>query len=201
MRWLAAVAWPSMRQVQVGHAEHDRLRRAQRRMVKAGEERLQVRSPRPQSPDGMPGSTDTELTRNIGLRRLVFWLVCCCDVLQRENVSCYMCLMSRENGDLAEAIAALRAGLEAALAEGSGKDVQFGLGDVELTLQLVADKHAGGKIGWSVLGVDAGGKSERTHSMKLVLQPRFRQKDGSYIGDFTITDRPDTAPDVGVNRT
>lgn len=104
-------------------------------------------------------------------------------------------------GDLAEAIAALRAGLEAALEEGRGKDVQFGLGDVELTLQLVADKHAGGKIGWSVLGVDAGAKSERTHSMKLVLQPRFRQGDGSYSGDSTIADRMNGTPGIGVNRT
>ena len=71
--------------------------------------------------------------------------------------------MTQETGDLAEAIAALRADLEAALAEGQGKDVQFVLGDVELTLQLVADKHAGGKIGWSVLGVDAGAsRSGRT---------------------------------------
>ena len=109
--------------------------------------------------------------------------------------------MAQELGDLAEAVASLRAGLEAALTEGRGKDVQFGLGDVELTLQLVADRRAGGKIGWSVLGVDAGSSSERTHSVKLVLRPRFRQDDGRYSSDFTIVDRPDTAPGVGVNRT
>jgi hypothetical protein len=114
---------------------------------------------------------------------------------------CYKWLMSQELGDLAEAVASLRADLEAALAEGQGKHVQFGLGDVELTLQLVADKHAGGKIGWSVLGADVGGKSERTHAVKLVLQPLFRQEDGSYSGDFTIADRPDGAPGVGVPRT
>jgi hypothetical protein len=110
--------------------------------------------------------------------------------------------MSQEIGDLAGAIAALRADLEAALAEGQEKDVQFGLGDVELTLQLVADKHAGGKIGWSVLGVDAGGKSERTHSVKLLLKPRFRQEDGSYIDDFMISERPgEKTPSVGESRT
>ena len=43
---------PRPRQVQVGLAEHDRLRRAQRRVVQAGEERFQVRAPRPQPPDG-----------------------------------------------------------------------------------------------------------------------------------------------------
>ncbi len=109
--------------------------------------------------------------------------------------------MAQEIGDLAEAIAALRAGLEAALAEGQGRDVQFGLGDVELTLQLVADKHAGGKIGWSVLGADAGGKSERTHSVKLVLKPCFRQEDGSYGEQGTIADESEETPGVGVSRT
>jgi hypothetical protein len=109
--------------------------------------------------------------------------------------------MTQEIGDLAEAIAALRADLEAALAEGQGRDVQFGLGDVELTLQLVADKHAGGKIGWSVLGVDAGGKSERTHSVKLMLKPRFRQEDGSYSEQGTIADESEGTPAVGVRRT
>lgn len=109
--------------------------------------------------------------------------------------------MAEEIGDLAEAIAALRADLEVALAEGVGKDVQFGLGDVELTLQLVADKHAGGKIGWSVLGVDAGGKSERTHSVKLVLQPRLKQDDGTYSDGFAIADKADRDPGIGVIRT
>jgi Trypsin-co-occurring domain 2 len=109
--------------------------------------------------------------------------------------------MAQEIGDLAEAVAALRADLESALAEGQGKGVQFGLGDVELTLQLVADKHAGGKIGWSVLGVDAGGKWRRTHTVKLVLQPRFRQKDGSYRKQGRIADQPEGTPAVGISRT
>jgi hypothetical protein len=108
--------------------------------------------------------------------------------------------MAQETGDLAEAIAALRASLEAAVAEGQGKDVQFVLGDVELTLQLVADRHAGGKIGWSVLGVDAGGKSERMHSVKLVLQPRFLQKNGTYRGGRRIADTVDGDVGVGQNR-
>jgi hypothetical protein len=109
--------------------------------------------------------------------------------------------MAEEGGDLVKALAALRADLQTALAEGRGNDVQFGLGDIELTLQLVADKHAGGKIGWSVLGVDAGAKSERTHVVKLTLQPRYRQPDGSYSTDFTIAGQVDGTPDIGVNRT
>jgi hypothetical protein len=108
--------------------------------------------------------------------------------------------MTQEIGDLAESIAALRAELEAALAEGQGRNVQFALGDVELTLQLVADKHANGKIGWSVLGVDAGGRSERTHSVKLVLKPRIRQEDGTHSEDFTIADGTNGDAGVGVSR-
>ena len=49
---------PLRRQVQVGLAEHDRLRRAQRGVVQAAVERLQVRAPVRQSPDGgqeLPG--------------------------------------------------------------------------------------------------------------------------------------------------
>ena len=109
--------------------------------------------------------------------------------------------MTQETGDLAEAIAALRADLEAALAEGQGKDVQFVLGDVELTLQLVADKHAGGED--RLVGPRGGrrGKSERTHSVRLVLQPRFRSKDGTYRGHGRIADTTDWDPRVGVNRT
>lgn len=109
--------------------------------------------------------------------------------------------MAEEGGDLVKALAALRADLQAALEEGQGKDVHFVLGDIELTLQLVADKHAGGKIGWSVLGVDAGAKSERTHVVKLTLQPRYRQPDGSYSADGTIAGQADRAPRVGVDRT
>jgi hypothetical protein len=106
-----------------------------------------------------------------------------------------------EGGDLVKAIAALRVDLQAAMAEGQGTDVQFGLGDVELTLQLVAEKHAGGKIGWSVLGADAGAKSERTHVVKLTLKPKCRQPDGAYSTDFAIADQVDKVPGIGVKRT
>ena len=109
--------------------------------------------------------------------------------------------MAEEGGDLVKALAALRADLQSAVTDGQEKDVQFGLGDIELTLQLVADKHAGGKIGWSVLGVDAGAKSERTHVVKLTLKPRYRQPDGSYSTDFAVADQVDGTPGIGVNRT
>ena len=100
-----------------------------------------------------------------------------------------------------KALAALRADLQSAVTDGQEKDVQFGLGDIELTLQLVADKHAGGKIGWSVLGADAGGKSERTHLVKLVLKPRLRQEDGSFSEQGRIADEAEETPNVGIRRT
>jgi hypothetical protein len=109
--------------------------------------------------------------------------------------------MSGDRGDLADAIAALRADLESAIREGQGKDVQFGLGEIELTLQLVATKHGGGKIGWSVLGVDAGAENERTHVVKLTLKPLKRAADGQYTADFAIADHAATEPGIGGQRT
>lgn len=88
--------------------------------------------------------------------------------------------MAGDAGDLAEAIEALRADLESAIEEGQGKNVQFGVGEIELTLQLVATKHGGGKIGWSVLGLAAGAENARTHTIKLKLTPRRVQADGTY---------------------
>jgi hypothetical protein len=109
--------------------------------------------------------------------------------------------MPEDGGDLVKAIAALRGDLQDAMAEGLGKSVQFGLGDIELTLQLVAQKYGGGKIGWSVLGVNAGAQSERTHIVKLTLKPQYRKSDGTYTADFTIADQADGKPCVDVNRT
>jgi hypothetical protein len=43
--------------------------------------------------------------------------------------------MAEEGGDLVKALASLRADLQAAMAGGRGNDVQFGLGEIELTLQ------------------------------------------------------------------
>lgn len=109
--------------------------------------------------------------------------------------------MTEQGGDLVKAIAALRADLQDAMDEGQGKNMHFGLGDIELTLQLVAEKHGGGKVGWSVLGVDAGAKSERTHVVKLTLKPQYLKPDGTYTEDFAIADQVDVVPDVDPNRT
>jgi hypothetical protein len=109
--------------------------------------------------------------------------------------------MVGEDRELVNAIAALREDLQGAMDEGRGKDMQFGLGDIELTLQLVATKKLGGKIGWSLAGIDAGGQSERTHSVKLTLSPRYRAPDGTYTADFTVADQVEGDPGVGTRRT
>jgi hypothetical protein len=108
--------------------------------------------------------------------------------------------MSGDAGDLVEAIAALRADLESAISDGHGKDLQFGLGEIELTLQLVVTKHGGGKIGWSVLGAEAGVENARAHTVKLTLKPLRRAADGTYTADFTIADQVAAVPGVGIRR-
>jgi len=108
--------------------------------------------------------------------------------------------VSGDVGNLVGAIAALRADLESAIREGHGKDVQFGLGEIELTLQLVATKHGGGKIGWSVLAFDAGAKSERTHTVKLTLKPLQRTADGTYSPNFAIAGHTTVDPGIGSRR-
>lgn len=97
--------------------------------------------------------------------------------------------------DLATAIATLRANLGAALAEGEGSPVKFGLGDIELTMQLVVTKTGGGKLGWSLLGAEASYNSANTHTLKLQLQPNFRQPDRSYTRDGLISSQTAVVPD------
>jgi hypothetical protein len=108
--------------------------------------------------------------------------------------------MPEEDGDLVKAIAALRADLQAAMDEGSDSDMLFGLGDIELTLQLVVTKHGGGKIGWSILAVNAGAQSERSHIVKLTLKPQYRQPDGTYSADVKVAYQADGKPAVSVKR-
>ena len=108
--------------------------------------------------------------------------------------------MPQGDGDLVKAIAALRADLQAAMDEGRDSDMRFGLSDIELTLQLVVEKHGGGKIGWSILGVDAGAQSERTHVVKLTLTPLHRQPDGGYTDDVKVAHQADGKAAVDVNR-
>jgi hypothetical protein len=89
---------------------------------------------------------------------------------------------------LAEAIGALRAELVAAMAEGSGKAMQFALEPIELTFQTVVTKDGDGKIGWKIIEVGGSYQSQTTQSLTLRLTPVWRDKDGRPVRDFTIAD-------------
>jgi Trypsin-co-occurring domain 2 len=94
-----------------------------------------------------------------------------------------------DNDDLgvpvADAIELLRGELEAALAKGTGRDVQFGVSDVTLTVSVVAgkSKDAVGKIRWWV--VEAGGSGtwsrEQTQTLVLTLHPEQVKQDGTRV--------------------
>jgi hypothetical protein len=76
---------------------------------------------------------------------------------------------------LAQAIRALRREILAAIREGEDKDLRFGLGPIELELQLAISREAGGEAGIAFWVVTIGGKGSRTsattHTVKLVLMP------------------------------
>jgi hypothetical protein len=78
-------------------------------------------------------------------------------------------------GGLAETIEALRTELTAAMAEGSGKPLQFELGqvNVELTLAIVREGSGSGGLRFGVVSFGAAGKaaSETTHRLSLTLSP------------------------------
>lgn len=78
-------------------------------------------------------------------------------------------------GGLAETIEALRNELTAAMERGSGKPLQFALGqvDVELTLAIIREGSGSGELRFGVVSFGAGGKaaSETTHRLSLTLNP------------------------------
>ena len=88
-------------------------------------------------------------------------------------------LMGNENGavaaGLAETIEALRAELTAAMARGSGKPLQFELGqvNVELMLAIIREGSGSGGLRFGVVSFGAAGKaaSESTHRLSLTLNP------------------------------
>lgn len=90
---------------------------------------------------------------------------------------------------LADAIAALRKELLAAMGEGKDAAMRFRLAPVELSLQVAVTKEAGGKIGWHVLGLGGSYTSATTQTLALRLEPVWRKGDGTYTSDFTIADQ------------
>lgn len=98
---------------------------------------------------------------------------------------------------LAEAITALREELLLAIDAGEGTPMRFRLAPVELSLQVAVTKEGSGKIGWHVLGLGASYESATTQTLKLRLEPAWRQADGTFDGDFLVTDQQDRAPTFG----
>jgi hypothetical protein len=102
---------------------------------------------------------------------------------------------------LADAIAALREQLLAAVDEGKDAEMRFRLAPVELSLQVAVTKGADGRIGWKVLGLGGSYASSVTQTLVLRLEPLWRQGDGSFTPDFVIADQSAQAPHLGPRRT
>jgi Trypsin-co-occurring domain 2 len=77
--------------------------------------------------------------------------------------------------ELHEAIAAIRDGIEQAVAEGAGSDVKFEVGPIELELTATVHKDASGEVKVSLLPWSASAKgglsAEHTQRIKFTLQP------------------------------
>jgi Trypsin-co-occurring domain 2 len=84
--------------------------------------------------------------------------------------------MAKDDGvGLAEAIKALRTELGQAMAEGSGQDIHFRLGPIEMEFQLEIENKFGGEAGIKFWVVTVGGSGShtrgRTHRVALSLVP------------------------------
>ncbi|HUR34189.1 MAG TPA: trypco2 family protein [Vicinamibacterales bacterium] len=88
---------------------------------------------------------------------------------------------------LADAIDHLRRELGRAIDAGSGERLQFGLGPVELELQVALSATGGAKAEakWIVLslGANAGAERAHTHTVKLTLTPQFDGQRDILVGD------------------
>ena len=93
---------------------------------------------------------------------------------------------------LADAIAALRRELTAAMAAGKDSALRFGLGPVEMEFLLDITREGGGEAGVRFWVVTVGAKgsiaSASTHRVKLSLQPQDR-----HGRQLDIADTEDTA--------
>jgi hypothetical protein len=98
---------------------------------------------------------------------------------------------------LADAIAALRSELLAAIDEAREAPMQFRLAPIELSLQVAVTIEAGGKIGWRVIGLSGSRARATTQTLTLRLEPLWRQDNGAYTSDFTIADQGLPSPHIG----
>lgn len=84
---------------------------------------------------------------------------------------------------VAKAIEALRSELESALAAGGDRPVQFGLGDITLTMSVTVGEtlEANGKLRWWLVeaGAGAASSSSSTQTLVLTLRPQLIGADGT----------------------
>lgn len=95
---------------------------------------------------------------------------------------------------LRDAVAAIRAELAAAMADGAGHDLKFDVGPVQLDLAIDVTGQAGGEAGikvW-VLSLTGNASAAVTHSHRIsvTLQP----VDRSTGGQPRISDREESLP-------
>lgn len=98
---------------------------------------------------------------------------------------------------LAEAIAALREDLLAAIDAGEGSRMRFRLAPVELSLRVSVTKQGNGKIGWQVLELGGSYEAATVQTLTLRLEPVWRQDNGVYESDFVIAETVLNEPAVG----
>jgi Trypsin-co-occurring domain 2 len=86
--------------------------------------------------------------------------------------------------ELADAVAAVRAGLVSAAERAEGQSLRFELGDIEMefTVEVRRDARArGGVKAWVVdAGAEAGGSRGRTHKVSFTLKPRYADGSDGY---------------------
>lgn len=95
---------------------------------------------------------------------------------------------------LPEAIRGLRAQLSEAMKEGSGEEVRFKVGPVELEFAVEVSREAGasGGVKFWVVSLEAKGTGTRTttHRVKLALVPMTTEGKDLEVGG-RLTGRPD----------
>ena len=93
--------------------------------------------------------------------------------------------MADDKFELSQVIVKLREELLEAQKQGEDKDLRFRVEDIEVELQMVAEREGSGKMGvkWWVYNAEAAGKlsSQVTQKLKFKLKPETAE--GS---DFTV---------------
>jgi hypothetical protein len=89
--------------------------------------------------------------------------------------------------DLAEAIAALRRQLTEAIDEGKDQHMQFEVKPIELRIQAIVTKGAGGGLSWSIVSAEGSYEASSTQELTLTLIPVWKRRDGTLERDFTVS--------------